>query len=72
MRITARAVMVLPWLVLVALTAHPGAFRDFYRSSGGLVTLLLAAGLTVAGVVVLSRLAREPGEARPFAGEVTS
>jgi tight adherence protein B len=72
MRINARAVMVLPWLVLVALTAHPGAFRDFYRSSGGLVTLLLAAGLTVAGVVVLSRLAREPGEARPFAGEVTS
>src|SRR6185295_14026300 len=41
MRINARAVMVLPWLVLVALTARPGAFRDFYRSSGGVVTIAL-------------------------------
>ena len=44
MRINARAVVVLPWLVLVALTARPGAFRDFYRSGGGVVTLLLGAG----------------------------
>ena len=35
MRINARAVVVLPWLVLVALTARPGAFRDFYQSGGG-------------------------------------
>ncbi len=70
MRINARAVMVLPWLVLVALTARPGAFRDFYRSSGGVVTLLLAGALSIVGVIVLSRLAREPVEARPFASEV--
>jgi tight adherence protein B len=69
MRINARAVMVLPWLVLVALTARPGAFRDFYRSSGGVVTLVLAGLLTAVGVAVLSHLAREPIEARPFAGE---
>jgi tight adherence protein B len=69
MRINARAVMVLPWLVLVALTAHPGAFRDFYRSPGGVVTLAFAGVLTAVGVVVLTRLAREPVEARPFAGE---
>ena len=37
MRINARAVMVLPWCVLVALTARPGAFRTFYQSSGGVV-----------------------------------
>jgi hypothetical protein len=59
--------MVLPWLVLVALTARPGAFREFYRSSGGIVTLALAGALTAIGVTVLSRLAREPVEARPFA-----
>ena len=35
MRINARAVVVLPWFVLVALTARPGAFRDFYQSGGG-------------------------------------
>jgi|tagenome__1003787_1003787.scaffolds.fasta_scaffold20542996_2 tight adherence protein B len=67
MRINARSVMVLPWLVLIALTARPGAFRDFYQSPGGVVTLLLAGGLTIVGVLVLGRLGREPIEARPFA-----
>jgi hypothetical protein len=59
--------MVLPWLVLIALTARPGAFRDFYQSPGGVVTLLLAGGLTIVGVLTLGRLGREPIEARPFA-----
>ena len=67
MRINSRAVMVLPWIVLVALTARPGAFRDFYQSGGGLLTLVLAGILTAVGVVVLGRLGREPTEARPFA-----
>jgi tight adherence protein B len=68
-RINARAVMVLPWLVLVALTARPGAFRDFYRSRGGVLTLLVAGLLTTVGVIALGRLAREPVEVRPFATE---
>ena len=71
MRINARAVVVLPWLVLVALTARPGAFRDFYRSSGGVVTLLLAGALTHRRRDRPGRVsAREPVEARPFASEV--
>jgi len=69
MRINARAVMVLPWLVLVALTARPGAFRGFYQSPAGLVTLLLAGVMTVGGAALLGRLARDPAEARPFAAE---
>ena len=68
MRINARAVVVLPWFVLVALTARPGPFRDFYRSTGGVVTLFLAAGLTLVGVLVLGRLGREPAEERVFGG----
>jgi tight adherence protein B len=67
MRINARAVMVLPWCVLVALTARPGAFRSFYRSSGGVATLVLAGILTMVGVAILGRLGREPIEPRPFA-----
>ena len=63
------AVMMLPWLVLVALTARPGAFRDFYRSSGGVLTLLVAGVLTAVGVIALGRLAREPVEVRPLATE---
>ena len=58
-----------PWLVLVALTARPGAFRDFYRSPGGVLTLLVAGVLTAVGVIALGRLAREPVEVRPFATE---
>ena len=69
MRINAKAVVVLPWLVLVALTARPGAFRDFYQSAGGVVTLLVAGSLTMIGVVALGRLGREPVEARIFTSE---
>jgi tight adherence protein B len=64
MRINARAVVVLPWLVLVVLTARPGPFRAFYQSAGGFVTLLLAALLTAIGVFTLGRLGREPAEER--------
>jgi tight adherence protein B len=66
MRINARAVVVLPWLVLVALTARPGPFRDFYRSGGGFATLLIAAVLTLAGMLVLGRLGRDDEEQRVF------
>lgn len=68
MRINARAVVILPWLVLVALTARPGAFRDFYRSSGGVLTVAVAALLSAVGVVVLGRLGHDAGEERVFAG----
>jgi len=64
MRINARTVVVLPWLVLVVLTARPGPFREFYRSGGGVATVVVAAGLSVIGVAVLSRLGREVGEPR--------
>jgi tight adherence protein B len=70
MRINARAVVVLPWLVLVALTARPGPFRDFYRSGGGFATLLVAAVLTVAGMLVLGRLGRDEEEERVFGAPV--
>ena len=68
MRINARVVVVLPWLVLVALTVRPGAFRDFYRSGGGVVTVLVAGALSIVGVWVLGRLGREPAEQRVFPG----
>ena len=68
MRINARAVVVLPWLVLVALTARPGPFRDFYRSGGGAMTLVVAGALSAIGVLVLGRLGRERGEPRVFGG----
>ncbi len=67
MRLNARAVVALPWLVLVALTAGRGPFRDFYRSGAGVMTIgigLLASG---AGFLIVSRLGRAPVEPRVLA-----
>lgn len=67
-KINARAVFVLPWIVLLTLTAKPGPFRDFYQSSGGLGVVAVAALLSLAGAAVAGRLAREPLESRVLAG----
>jgi tight adherence protein B len=66
MRINARAVVVLPWVVLVFLTMGDGPFREFYASGRGFATLLVGGALSAVGLVVLGRLARQPGETRVF------
>ena len=66
MKINARAVLVLPWLVLVALTVRPGPFRDFYRSTGGLVVVVIAGVMSVVGGLLIGRLACDQGEQRVF------
>ena len=71
MKINARAVLVLPWLVLVALTVREGPFRDFYRSPGGLVVVLVAGVLSVAGGLLIARLARTRAEQRVFGSSAT-
>jgi tight adherence protein B len=68
MRINARAVVVLPWLVLTVLCAGDGPFRSFYASAAGAVVLLVGAAASVAGVVVLARLGRLAEEGRVFGG----
>jgi Flp pilus assembly protein TadB len=66
MRINARAVLVLPWLVLVALTLRPGPFRDFYSSPAGALVLAAAALLSAVGAWWLGRLGAQPLEPRVF------
>lgn len=63
-KINARAVFVLPWLVLLLLTARPGDFRDFYQSAGGLIVVVVGGALSVFGMWVVGRLGHEPVEAR--------
>jgi len=67
MRINARAVLVLPWAVLVALTLRPGPFRAFYQSMAGVLVLAAAAVLSALGATWLGRLGRQPAEPRVFA-----
>lgn len=66
MKINARAVLVLPWLVLVALTIRDGPFRDFYRSAGGLIVVIIAGVLSLVGGFLIARLGRMRAEQRVF------
>ena len=54
MRINARAVVALPWAVLVALTARRGPFRDFYQSGAGVATIAVGLLLSVVGFLLVT------------------
>jgi tight adherence protein B len=66
MKLNARAVLVMPWLVLVALTVRDGAFRDFYSSTAGLVVVVVGAALCALGAWWIGRLGRAHEERRVF------
>lgn len=66
MKINARTVLVLPWLVLVVLTMRGGAFRTFYQSAGGLLVVGVGACLSGVGYLWISRLSRALDERRVF------
>jgi len=68
MKLNARAVLVMPWLVLIALTVRDGAFRDFYSSPAGLVVVLVGAALCAVGAWWIGRLGRTHEERRVFGG----
>jgi tight adherence protein B len=72
MKINARAVLVLPWFVLLALTMRAGPFREFYQSAAGLLVVLAGAALSVLGYVWISRLGRTHTEQRVFGSAGTS
>jgi tight adherence protein B len=63
-RINARAVFVLPWLVLVLLCARDGPFRDFYASGAGVLVIAVAGMLSAVGALVVGRLGRQEDEPR--------
>ncbi len=66
MKINARAVLVLPWLVLVMLTIRPGPFRDFYRTPSGLMVVVVGGLMSIFGGWLVGRLARDRQERRVF------
>jgi tight adherence protein B len=69
MKINARAVLVMPWVVLVALTMRDGAFRAFYSSPAGLIVVLVGAALCALGAWWIGRLGRSHTEPRVFSAE---
>jgi hypothetical protein len=52
-------------------TIREGPFRDFYRSTGGLVVVLIAGLLSVAGGYLIARLASTRSEQRVFGSSAT-
>jgi tight adherence protein B len=67
-KINSRVVFVLPWVVLVAMTARSGAFREFYSSPVGLLVVVIGGLMSLVGVLIASRLGAQPTEHRVFAG----
>jgi len=66
-KINSRAVFALPWFVLVVLCATQGPFRSFYRSGAGVAVIVLGAVMSLAGILVVEALSRDPVEERVFA-----
>ncbi len=71
-KINARAVFVLPWLVLIAITAREGPFREFYASAGGVLVVVVCGLLSGFGMWLVSRLGAEPDEPRVLGGGARS
>lgn len=67
-KINAGVVFVLPWLVLTAMTARQGLFRDFYSTPRGWLVVAIGGVLSLVGALWLSRMGRQPDEPRVLAG----
>ena len=67
-KINSRVVFVLPWLVLIAMTARNGAFREFYSTPGGVMVVVAGGLLSLAGILIATRLGGSEDEPRVFGG----
>lgn len=67
-KINSRVVFILPWLVLIALTARSGPFRDFYGTPLGVTVVVIGGILSLLGIFIASRLGASPAEPRVFGG----
>lgn len=68
-RVVAKAAFGLPYLGLVMLCASVPAYREFYRTPSGVVAMLVASSLSMAGMVVARRMTKEAAEPRVIGGE---
>lgn len=71
-KINARAVFVIPWLVLILLVLFNEGFKEFYRSGGGYLIVGIGAALSLFGLFVVSRLSKDVPEPRVFGGSARS
>lgn len=67
-KINSRVVFILPWIVLVAITARPGPFREFYATGTGIAIVAIGGVLSLLGILIASKLGSQPDEPRVFGG----
>lgn len=67
-KINSRVVFVLPWVVLVAMTARAGPFREFYGTPAGIAVVIGGGILSLLGLFIASKLGASPPEPRVFGG----
>lgn len=67
-KLNSRIVFILPWFVLVAMTAQSGAFRDFYSTPVGILVALVGGVMSLVGILIASKLGSQPAEPRVFGG----
>jgi len=65
-KINSRIVFILPWLVLVAMTARAGPFREFYASQMGVLVAVIGGVMSLIGVIIAAKLGAQPAEPRVF------
>lgn len=67
-RLNARIVFIVPWVMLLLLTARPGPYREFYSSSLGVGVIVVGAILSAGGAALVSRLGKASIEPRVLSG----
>lgn len=67
-KLNSRVVFILPWIVLVAITARSGAFRDFYSSPAGVLVVVIGGVMSLVGVAIASKLGSQEPEPRVLGG----
>ncbi|MFZ4583831.1 MAG: type II secretion system F family protein [Acidimicrobiia bacterium] len=70
-QLNARAVFVLPFVLLILMTATNSDFRAFYGTPLGILLVLVGTLMLVGGMAFIRRLSRIPAEPRVFTAEAT-
>ncbi len=71
MKLNARIVFVLPYILLVMMVTSSPVVRDFYQAPVGIFIILMGTGILVGGMTVIQKLGQTPTEKRVFTSSVT-
>ncbi len=71
MKLNARIVFVLPYVLLIMMVMSSTIVRDFYQEPFGIVIILIGTGILVGGMLIIQKLGQTPTEKRVFTSSIT-